>query len=183
MAAHEDVEHSESGPSQGRGPRESRAPQLSALDIHYFFTELEFPTAAESQDRVQRACTLCIEAYGDEKDDVPKGVPNYFYPMGTGDTNLRRHLRKQHPEEYNLAVSEAQSNDGNDRSAIPPFTEEGFLEHLARFVVASGQSVEIVESPYFRQMLMTLRGSLTDADFPDRDKLREAIRNLSPRSR
>jgi len=57
--------------------------------------------------------------------------------MSTENTKLRRHLRKQHPEEYNRAI-EAQSNDTRD-ATIPPFTEEGFLEHLARFVVASGQ--------------------------------------------
>ena len=79
-------------------------------------------------------------------DDVPEGVPNYFYAESTGNGKLRRHLRKQHPEEYDLAIEThkwdykptTQSNDALDNE-IPPFSKETFLEYLARFVVASDQ--------------------------------------------
>ena len=43
------------------------------------------------------------------------------------------------------------------------------------------KSIDVVESPEFRRLCMTLRESLTDADIPRRDKIREAILNQSVR--
>ena len=82
-------------------------------------------------------------------------MPNYFYMMTTATTNLRNHLRNQHPEEYDRAVVEYKWNyklttQSDDASAhkdarklrnqgIPSFSPRTFLDHLVRFIVADDQ--------------------------------------------
>ena len=85
--------------------------------------------------------------------DVPKGVANYIYGMGTGYSNLRKHLAKKHPTEYDKAIAEngwdyrnssnVLSGKYNDiealRLSIPPYTQELFFEYITRFVVSDDQ--------------------------------------------
>jgi hypothetical protein len=82
-------------------------------------------------------------------------TPNYFYGIKTGNTNLRRHLHKQHPQEYDRTVVEkgwsyrlstqtdgtsAHSNARNARNPdLPSFSPAAFLEQLVRFTVADDQ--------------------------------------------
>lgn len=44
------------------------------------------------------------EKYGVDKSTLPPGVANFIYGSKTGNTNLRRHLRVTHPEEYDKVV-------------------------------------------------------------------------------
>jgi len=66
LRGHENVSDASDTDASNRPPEpavhatRARNSPNSALDIHHFFTELEFPTAAKSQDRVRRACTLCM---------------------------------------------------------------------------------------------------------------------------
>ena len=81
-------------------------------------------------------------------------MPNYFYAKATGNSNLRRHLLKQHPTEYDTAIVDnkwdyklsTHSDDAahnNTRNVtdpqVPPFSPQAFLEYLVRFVVADDQ--------------------------------------------
>lgn len=74
--------------------------------------------------------------------------------MGTANVNLRRHLIKNHPDEYDKAIVDNQwqyrlSTDTGDASVrnnhkvavrkAPPFSPAAFLEHLVRFIVADDQ--------------------------------------------
>ncbi|KAI0246053.1 hypothetical protein BJV78DRAFT_1158180 [Lactifluus subvellereus] len=84
------------GPSSSNGPPElvpqsTGSQQVGAKIAHnllHFFTKIETPTATKNDEKVQKACVLCIKAHGTDKDKVPKKVPNYFYKMTTGNTNL-----------------------------------------------------------------------------------------------
>jgi hypothetical protein len=83
---------------------------------------------------------------------TPSGVPNYFYMESTGGSNLRKHLYKRHPEEYDNACAEhgwlnrrlLQTEDASiqtrgARPNIPPFSESAFMDHLVRFIVSDDQ--------------------------------------------
>jgi hypothetical protein len=74
--------------------------------------------------------------------------------MSTGNSNLRRHLRNYHPQEYdNVVVANkwdfqlsTQVNVASNHSAhnattrsVPPFSAATFLDHLVRFIVADDQ--------------------------------------------
>jgi hypothetical protein len=74
--------------------------------------------------------------------------------MSTGTSNLRKHLLRHHPQEYDKAVTEnnwdyqlsTQVNTASDHSglnattrSVPPFSAEVFLDHLVRFIVADDQ--------------------------------------------
>ncbi|EPQ54779.1 hypothetical protein GLOTRDRAFT_139276 [Gloeophyllum trabeum ATCC 11539] len=55
------------------------------------------------------------------------------------------------------------------------FSTEGFLDKLVRYVVASGQSLDLVEEPAFRGLLLFVGRSLADIDLPDQEKLSQLI--------
>ena len=72
--------------------------------------------------------------------------------MSTGNSNLRRHLRNHHPQEYDKAIVDNKwdfplssvnvaSNHGSNTTAqpVPLFSAKAFLEHLVRFIVADDQ--------------------------------------------
>ncbi|KZT28809.1 hypothetical protein NEOLEDRAFT_781280 [Neolentinus lepideus HHB14362 ss-1] len=52
---------------------------------------------------------------------------------------------------------------------------EVFLDKLVRYVIASGQSLDLVEEPEFRDLLLFVGRSLADIDLPDRQKLSQLI--------
>lgn len=119
------------------------------------------------------------ERYGTNKDEVPRKVANYFYGKKTGNTNLRNHLLKQHPTEYDEAVLDRQwpyklSTQTGDASVqnshnaanrqVPPFTSEAFLEHLVRFIVADDQ---VCPFPFCSFVLSQLSKSIRVIECPE----------------
>lgn len=78
-----------------------------------------------------------------------------------------------------------------DRGSIPEFTHTTFLQHLVSFIVAddqaspctislfltdnSQQSINVIECPEFRRLLLLLRQELRDKDIPHRTKIRAEI--------
>ncbi|KAH9163434.1 hypothetical protein EDB89DRAFT_2078789 [Lactarius sanguifluus] len=138
--------------------------KTKALDIHYFFTEVESPTA-DSMKVVQKACNICIKSYSADKDKAPKNSPNYFYTKSTGILNLCCHLKNPHCTEYDLAAAKynwppkllsqsgVASTHKDDRKLrnpdIPLFSPSSFLDHLACFIIADDQSIRVVKCPEF----------------------------------
>ncbi|TFK48722.1 hypothetical protein OE88DRAFT_495207 [Heliocybe sulcata] len=55
------------------------------------------------------------------------------------------------------------------------FSTEMFLDKLVRYVVASGQPLDVVEEPEFRSLLLFLGRSLAEIDLPDRQKLAQLV--------
>ena len=92
------------------------------------------------------------------------------------------------------ATSEAPSDSqsGSNRQFQTPFSAKALLNHLVEFIVADDQvriilhylcgisdlcyqSLNVVECPEFRQLLLLLQQDLQDKDIPRRTKIREAI--------
>jgi hypothetical protein len=75
----------------------------------------------------------------------------YFYQENTGSSNLRKHLYKLHPSEYDAAceaygwrnrrleVSDGATLTNDLRRNVPPFSPTVFMEYLVRFIVADDQ--------------------------------------------
>lgn len=81
----------------------------------------------------------------------------------------------------------------NDLKEREHFTSEALLRHIINFIVADDQvgrilkylsimilifthqSINVVECPEFRQLLLILREDLREEDIPHRDKIRSAI--------
>ena len=95
--------------------------------------------------------------YGTDEGTHTKNIPNYTYSQTTGNTNLRKHLRTLHAEEYDKAIAvngwtyrsstavdtpvNTAHSDHNKRGPrdLPSFSPEAFLECLVRFIVADDQ--------------------------------------------
>ncbi|KAN0135285.1 hypothetical protein V8E53_006850, partial [Lactarius tabidus] len=108
-------------------------------------------------------------------------------------TNLRCHLYKVHPQDYDEVIVKNKwnyklSTQTNNTSvhnnsckicneAIPPFTPDTSLKQLICFIIANDQSIHVVECPEFHQLCMILRETLVNADIPGRNKMREAVLN------
>ena len=89
-----------------------------------------------------------------------------------------------------LAASRSQGPSGRDIER-EPFSQHTLIQHLVNFIVAddqvscaasslflsliSSQSINIVECPEFRKLLLLLRPDLGENHIPHRTKLRESI--------
>ncbi|KAN0118276.1 Ribonuclease H-like domain containing protein [Russula decolorans] len=152
-----------------------------ALDIVHFFV------VYGKEEEKKRVCKICGEKYGFS--EVPKGVDNYFYGMGTGFLNLRKHLASKHTAAYDKAIvennwnyclsNEVKSGKSNTvearKHSLPPFTQASLIDYIIHFVVADDQSIRVVECPEFRDLCMLLRPSLQDKEIPRRNRVREGI--------
>ncbi|KAN0135742.1 hypothetical protein V8E53_006633 [Lactarius tabidus] len=148
----------------------------TALDILEFFDDLDVPgvTGTMSQEKkCHKVCKTCIKIYGNNKEKIPRNVPNYIYRPSTANTNLCCHLYKVHPQDYNEAIVKNNCKICNE--VIPPFTPDTFLKQLIHFIIADDQSICIVKCPEFRQLCMILQETLINADIPGCDKMREAV--------
>ena len=97
-------------------------------------------------------------------------------------------LKKE--KEASLIASRSQDPSGQVRPR-KPFSPETFLQVLISFVVVDDQvrcavfsillllilfqSINVMECPEFRNLLLLLRPDLADKDIPHRTKLRESI--------
>ncbi|KAH9050402.1 hypothetical protein EDB83DRAFT_2317167 [Lactarius deliciosus] len=162
-------------------------PAKAALNVLHFFIKMQPST---NDGKAQRVCKLCRETYSDNQTKLTKDVPNYFYTMSTGTSNLSHHLCLIHQNDYDKAVVENRwpyplSTQLNVASAykdrtlrnpnLPPFSPSSFLEHLVHFIVTDDQSICVIKCPKFRPLLMVLRETLVDTNIPKCDKMREAV--------
>lgn len=94
--------------------------------------------------------TTSSEKYGTDKSKRPANVPNYFYRPTTATSNLRKHLLKIHPEEYDKAIkthgwgyhlsSDAVRNPRDTcNQESSPYTDEKFHHATAVWIVADDQ--------------------------------------------
>ena len=82
-------------------------------------------------------------------DEVPKEVVNYIYATTTATGNLRSHLQRFHTELYDRMCEENKWNykpkvtaavvGANQKSELPAFSPETFLDYLVRFVTTDDQ--------------------------------------------
>jgi len=128
-------------------------------------------------------------------------LKNWTFSYKSSNTTLHNHLDKIHPEEYLKCVhrglwpNQLPSRDMTIEIHVSPdrvaFSQTEFWIHLVNFIVADDQvrffrkpiflltfvfqSINVVECPEFRKLLLVLREDMNDADIPHRTKVRELI--------
>ncbi|KIL56314.1 hypothetical protein M378DRAFT_188580 [Amanita muscaria Koide BX008] len=145
-----------------------------AKDLHHFFV-LEDVQVEPGKIQKKKVCILC-------KPHPPTGK-TWHYATGTGGFNLRKHLQRLHLEEWVQFCNENQFDKhlervGKRSQAVRPqvpFTQKAFVQHLLEFIVADDQSINVIECPEFRKLLLFLCEKLLDKDIPRRTKVRSAI--------
>ncbi|KAF4617427.1 hypothetical protein D9613_006423 [Agrocybe pediades] len=101
---------------------------------------------------------------------------------GMADT-IRNHLSSKHGTEWRQIVLVEQLKGWEKISSIKPvpkevkeeFTLQGFWDRLARWIAVDDQSLNVVECPELRDLLLYLNFDLTDRDIPHRTKLTQLI--------
>ncbi|KAF5347876.1 hypothetical protein D9757_013414 [Collybiopsis confluens] len=158
-----------------------------AADVWTFFTEIEGKSI----------CHFCRKLM-----EGGKPVPFHEYGQQTGTDGRRQHLIKNHHDEWiescitldialtagpaKVALQDYQSRKGLAEPSVPftstsqslphgPFSKEAFVDSLMIWIVADDQSLNVVESWHFRNMLLQLRSQLKESDIPHRHTLRTRI--------
>ncbi|KAJ2921800.1 hypothetical protein H1R20_g15297, partial [Candolleomyces eurysporus] len=167
----------------------NRGKRYDAQDVWLFYKE--------DSTSHRYHCIFCLSraAAGTLEDN--QYVKHYNKKSGTG--TMRRHLYGHHRDEWvagcdrqglKIIVKEAQKHvsayrqaqgqtpmGGSDTSRpnIPEFTHDAFIEALVDFVIADDQSINVVESAFFRRLILMLREELRDEDIPHRTFIRNRI--------
>ncbi|KAF7974202.1 hypothetical protein HWV62_13164 [Athelia sp. TMB] len=169
---------------------------MDASDVWWFVRPIESemkpdgnPHQLEDKDRSRKkpkckyvACTMCEL---DEKWQTWK-------IDGAAASTIRAHLSKYHHQQWcdtvmNKALkgwrectasswtSNKAGGDSSESMPREPFTIEGFLARLVKWIVVDDQSINVVECPELCELLLYLNQDLLDADLPHRTKLTELI--------
>ncbi|KAF5367905.1 hypothetical protein D9757_011237 [Collybiopsis confluens] len=141
-----------------------------------------------------RCCSFC-ENLKSQGQQIPF---NDYQSSGTDDR--RKHLARHHLKawiEYCVAsniplTSEAakralqeyrtkyiteghlESNPEVDTDA-PVYSKEAMVDAIMYHIIADDESIEVIESPFFRTLIRTLRNDLKDSDIPKADSMRQRI--------
>ncbi|KAI0293994.1 hypothetical protein BC826DRAFT_362364 [Russula brevipes] len=156
----------------------SKTTRHTAEDIEHFFTR------GSQSASTKTICKPCQKrALSD-----PSYRVNFQFSASTSTSTLRVHLDHEHKDEYlrlHLARgwttvlpsmkatdnADTVPNPGSKAQSPAPFSQEAFLEHLVNFIVASDQSIDIVESPEFRRLLFTCDRSFRKTTSPGKQRL------------
>ncbi|KAG8960298.1 hypothetical protein FRC05_006982, partial [Tulasnella sp. 425] len=69
---------------------------------------------------------------------------------------------------------------GQSTGKREPFNLDGFLAQLVRWLVSDDQSVNVIENPFFRKLLVFVsNGALADDDIPHRTKVTSLIKSAA----
>ncbi|RXW21072.1 hypothetical protein EST38_g4780 [Candolleomyces aberdarensis] len=144
-------------------------------------------------------CVFCLSqaAAGTLADN--EQVKHYNKKSGTG--TMRRHLYGHHCNDwiaecdrrgFKIIAKSAQKHvkayrvmqanlpqaatDDSGCGSIPDFTHEAFIDALVDFIVADDQSINVIESVFFRRLILLLCKELRDEDIPHRTSVRNHIR-------
>ncbi|KAF5332789.1 hypothetical protein D9611_005171 [Ephemerocybe angulata] len=100
---------------------------------------------------------------------------------------IRRHLRKSHGRNWINAViarklkgwrtirMKEHVTDTSTTRVREPFTLEGFLERLIRWLAVDDQSLDVVDCPELRDLLLYLNATLEESDLPHRTKVAQLV--------
>ncbi|KAJ2923582.1 hypothetical protein H1R20_g13520, partial [Candolleomyces eurysporus] len=148
----------------------SKPKRYNSKDVWHFFQK-----DASSQ---RYSCIFCLSRAAA---DPEESVQRYNKKSGTG--TLRRHLYGNHRDDWvaecdrrgiKITAKEAQKHV---RLNIPEYTHDGFIDALVDFIVADDQSINVIESAFFRRLLLMLREDLRDEDIPHRTFVRNHIQS------
>ncbi|KAJ2922050.1 hypothetical protein H1R20_g15043, partial [Candolleomyces eurysporus] len=151
--------------------------RYNSKDVWHFF---------QKDASLQRySCIFCLSRAAADPEEC---VQRYSKKSGTG--TLRCHLYANHRDDWvaecdrrgiKITAKKAQKHVSAYRAAqrnqpalgssglnIPEYTYDGFIDMLVDFIVADDQSINIIESPFFRRLLLMLCEDLCDEDIPHR---------------
>ncbi|KAI0919445.1 hypothetical protein AcV7_006181 [Taiwanofungus camphoratus] len=169
----------------------------AAHDINFFFEKV---APRDRNDKTKRTvCKLCKQSHESTLSTWPESR-RYTFSTSTSNTSLRVHLERYHEDIYLSKCTEfgwlmqlpkrrerekeakALSVKAEQLAAINQsgvsrglFSLSEFHQHLIRFIVADDQSLNVVQCPEFRSLLLYLREDLQEKDIPRRTKVRELI--------
>ncbi|KAF8586581.1 hypothetical protein K439DRAFT_1614963 [Ramaria rubella] len=124
---------------------------------------------------------------------LPGCPPKYMYAKKTGNTNLHVHLQTNHRQAYLTCVEEMgwvnmlldmchivgqttlDKHVVEGATSCPCFSQSAFANVLVKFIVADDQSINVIECPEFRTLLLLLREELKDKDIPHCTNIRKQI--------
>ncbi|KAF9646288.1 hypothetical protein BDM02DRAFT_3271066, partial [Thelephora ganbajun] len=93
-------------------------------------------------------------------------------PQTSPTSTLRCHFKNEHrniweSESRRLNIPQKSQKRQVLSSNREPFTREGLVMRLQSFIVGDGQSIDVIENPHFRELLLYLgQGRVTDDDIP-----------------
>ncbi|THU82845.1 hypothetical protein K435DRAFT_440859 [Dendrothele bispora CBS 962.96] len=157
----------------------------STQDCYAFYTK--------QTDGIHRRCKIC-QLY-----DPNHTTTDGKYVLGTASGTLRSHLMSAHLDVWvdicdlkKFAISgpkfiewanEYRQSKGCATTRPPPtldesrrsFTQEGFVDAIAEWIVGDSQSINAIESPRLRAIFLMLREELKNKDIPHRSHIRNRI--------
>ncbi|KAG9018943.1 hypothetical protein FRB90_008137, partial [Tulasnella sp. 427] len=168
-------------------------PGSRARDAWYFMRPLDSPTAPapdewpnDENERLSRCpqsnyvgCKLCssLETPAWRTWKKTRGITS----------TIRRHLANKHSREYSTVrtvmgmpslQAALQTASSAQEPEKEPFTMDGFIQRLLRWIVVDDQSIRVLECPEFRDLLTYVSDHLDDEDIPHRTKLTNEIISL-----
>ncbi|KAH9952835.1 hypothetical protein BC827DRAFT_1274107 [Russula dissimulans] len=72
-------------------------------------------------------------------------------------------------------MARANNRQSKTQPSRPPYSQEMFLSTLVWFIVADNQSINLVECPESRNLLLLLQEDLKEIDIPRRHKVHAVI--------
>ncbi|KAJ7448703.1 hypothetical protein FB451DRAFT_1532285 [Mycena latifolia] len=181
-------------PRSGRG-NQSGAQPASESDSADTWTGYQIDDAkyAWAEDNILKANTKsadCQAFFGEhiEHRGYKCRLCPQLYAAGSSLTTRRRHLGKEHSPAYLALIAtrklpnklpdvlrkQRQEQRARDMQRIP-FSIQAFENELVTVIVSNDLSINLIENPDFRDLLLLLRESLRDEDIPHRTKLRSLV--------
>ncbi|KDQ54439.1 hypothetical protein JAAARDRAFT_49389 [Jaapia argillacea MUCL 33604] len=103
-------------------------------------------------------------------------------------TTIRKHLKKDHGEMWRGVVITEKLKGWEELKAgccpglsevgcneHEPFSVEGFLDHLVKWIAVDDQSINVIESEELRDLLLFVGTKLKDGDIPHQMKLAQLL--------
>lgn len=187
------------GPSepaiQDSSDEEGDSSESKARDVWIFLRALETkdrpPLEEWPKDENQALSKIPTSKYAGCKlcSSLKKPLWRVFTVNRGLSSTFRRHLLQDHARVYQAtrnamglpsvrAAVKAATVTNDEQAEKEPFTMDGFIERLIRWIIVDDQSIRVLECQEFRDLLTYISDHLEDADIPHRTKLTNDILNL-----
>ncbi|CDO72222.1 hypothetical protein BN946_scf184970.g74 [Trametes cinnabarina] len=165
-------------------PPKSASTKRDATDVYYFIRGLD--TKEEPAQRPDKASEPVLTENPKTQwvgcKACKKTWQTWHNSAGITST-VRRHLTKEHTKLYHAAVEilglkgrATAPQTASEEVEKEPFSVQGFEKKLVRWAAVDDQSLHVVDSVEFREMILFDAEHLEDKDIPHRTKLRMLIR-------
>ncbi|OJT05329.1 hypothetical protein TRAPUB_3770 [Trametes pubescens] len=174
-------------------PEKTSASTTDATDVYYFLRALDMKV---KPTQFPDSATEPVLHSKPKSDWVGcKACPNTKWKTWHNNagltTTVRKHLRNHHKQLYETTVALLGLKAHDPRPKAPtvgevekePFSLDGFNRVLVRLFAVGDQSLYVIDSREFREVILYDAEHLRDEDIPHRTKLRELIRTAHKKHR